>query len=349
MLQAPASMHFATFPSCIALTILLCGHSYTRTIIIIINTIITMNASQLFLLTILSALGGSVVFDVPAVITALIIGIITIFAYACYLFTVTMDRHFMSPVEKRRKSSHKKEGSMLGRYIVRSIDQRADDTFMFLRKMLTLFFFGLFGMIQVATGCVAPNPLCLALHYLVTLIVSLSVAQYMAETIWNWCAVVIHAVASTVQSVIFGPICFAFEVATNALFAVLKGIFKIVKSILLELFRAFFMAFRTATIFVLRALFGFFFPSLREAQDGADVEYEAGHGAYDTATADYYDTDYESDTDSDSHYGYESEGDCDYESDDDYFYKTHDHVATPATLRFLAPLHRQGRVDYRSY
>jgi hypothetical protein len=305
-----------------------------------------MTASQLFLLTILSALGGSIVFDVPAVNCALIIGVITIFAYACYRFTVTMDRHFMSPVEKRRKSSPKKEGSMFGRYILRSIDQRADDTFMFLRKMLTLFFFCGFVMIQMATGFVGPSLPCLGIQYLVTLIVSGSIAQYMAETVWNWCAVVIHAVASTLQCVILGPICFGFEVATNALFAVLKGIFKIVKSILLVLFGAFYTGVRTATIFVLRAVFGSFFPSLREAQDGADVEYEAGHDAYDTATADYYDTGYESGTDSDSDYGYESEDDC--ESDDE-FYKIHDHVATPATLRFLAPLYRQGQVDYRSY
>jgi hypothetical protein len=283
-----------------------------------------MTSSQLLLLAIVCALGGSIVFDVPAVIIALIIGVTTIFAYACHLFTVTHDRHFMSPVEKRRKSSPKKEGSMFGRYIVRSIDQRADDTFMFLRKMLCLFFFGGLGMIQAGTGFVATNPLCLVLQYLVTLIVSQSIAQYMAETIWNWCAVAIHAVASTVQSVILGPICFAFEVVTNALFAVLKGIFKIVKSILWVVLGAFYMAVRTATLFVLRAVFGSFFPSLREAQDGADVEYEAGHDAYDTATTDYYES-------------------------DDEFYKTHDHVATPATLRFLAPLHRQGRVDYRSY
>ena len=305
-----------------------------------------MTASQLFILAILSTWGGSVVFDVPAVNIGLIVGVITIFANACYLFTVTMDRHFMSPVEKRRKSSPKKEGSMFGRYILRSIDQHADDTFMFLRKMLTFFFFIGFVMIQMATGFVASNPPCLGFQYLVTLIVSGSIAQYMAETIWNWCAVAIHAVASTVQSVILGPIFFAFEVVTNALFAILKGIFKIVKSILLVVVGAFNMALRAATIFVLRALFGSFFPSLREAQDGADVEYEAGHDAYDTATADYYDAGYESGTDSDSDYGYESEDDC--ESDDE-FYKTHDHVATPATLRFLAPLYRQGQVDYRSY
>jgi hypothetical protein len=134
----------------------------------------------------------------------------------------------------------------------------------------------------------------------------------------------------------------------NALFAVLKGIFKIVKSILLVAFGAFFMAVRTITSYVLRAVFGTFFPSLREAQDGADVEYEAGHDADDTATADYYDAGYESGTDSHSDYGYESEDGCGYESDD-AFYKPHDHVATPATLRFLAPLHRQDRVDYRSY
>jgi hypothetical protein len=308
-----------------------------------------MTASKLFLLTILSAVGASVVFDIPVVNAGLIIGVITIFAYPCYRLKVTFDSHFESPVEKRRKSSPKKEGSMLGRYIIRSIDQRADDTFMFIRKMLTLFMFGTFVMIQMAIGFVGSNPACLGIQFLVTLIVSGSIAQNMAETIWNWCAVAIHTIASTVQSVFLGPVCFALEVVANALFAVLKGIFKIVKSILLVVLRAFYMALRTATIFVLRAVFGSFFPSLREAQDGADVEYEAGHDdAYDTATVDYYDAGYESGTDSDSDYGYESEDDCDYESDDE-FYKTHDHVATPATLRFLAPLYPRGQVDYRSY
>jgi hypothetical protein len=287
-----------------------------------------MTISKLFFLAIVCAFGGSVVLDVPAVITALIIGVITIFAYACHLFTSTMDRHFMSPVEKRRKSHPKKEGSMFGRYIVRCIDQRADDTFMFLRKMLSLFFFGGFGMIQAATGFVAPNPLGFVFQILATLLVAQYIAQYMTETVWNWCAVVIHAVASTVQSVILGPICFAFEVATNALFAVLMGIFKTIKLIVLAVFRAFRIVVGTATTFVLRAAFGSFFPSLREARDGADVEYEASHDKYDA------DAEYESEDD--------------YESDDD-FYNTHDHVATPTTLRFLAPLYRQGRVDYRSY
>jgi hypothetical protein len=124
----------------------------TRTIIIINFLFITMNISKLFSLAILCAVGGSVVFDVPAIITALIIGVITIFAYACHLFTSTMDRYFMSPVEKRRKSRPEKEGSMFGRFIVRCIDKRADDTFMFLRKILSLFFFGGIGMIQTATG-----------------------------------------------------------------------------------------------------------------------------------------------------------------------------------------------------
>jgi hypothetical protein len=152
----------------------------------------------------------------------------------------------------------------------------------------------------------------------------------MTETIWNWCAVVIHAVASTVQSVILGPICFAFEVATNALFAVLIGILKTVKLIVLQLFRAFRIVVGAATTFVLCAAFGSFFPSLREARDGVDVEYEASR-----------DND-----DADDEYEYESEDNC--ESDDD-FYNSHDHVATPATLRFLAPLYGQGKVDYRSY
>lgn len=98
-----------------------------------------MNASQLRNLTILFALSGSVIFDVPAVITALFIGVVTIFAYAHYVFTTAMDRHFMSPVEKRRLSHSKKEGSMFGRYVVRSISQCADDSFTFLRKILFVF------------------------------------------------------------------------------------------------------------------------------------------------------------------------------------------------------------------
>jgi hypothetical protein len=308
-----------------------------------------MTSKQLFLLTTLSALWFSVAFDVPAVNAALIIGVITIFAYAWLRFTACVGRWLKSPVKKRRDNySSKKEGSMFGRCIVRSIDQCADDTFMLLRKVLCIFFFGGFGMLQLATGYVSSHPFDRCCQAAATLFVSLYIAQYMSETIWHYCVAWIHLVASTVQSCILGPICFAFEVITNALFAVLKGIFKIVKSILLAVLGAFYMALRNATTVVLCAVFGSFFPSLREAQDGADVEYEAGHDAYDTATADYYDAGYESgtDSDSDSDYGYESEDDC--ESDDE-FYKIHDHVATPATLRFLAPLYRQGQVDYRSY
>lgn len=98
--------------------------------------------------------------------------------------------------------------------------------------------FGGFFMIQVATGFVASDQFCLGIQLLVTMFVSGFIAQYMTETIWNCCAVAIHAVASTVQSVFLGPICFAFDVATNALFAVLEALFKDVKMILLAVFGA---------------------------------------------------------------------------------------------------------------
>jgi hypothetical protein len=276
---------------------------------------------------------------------------------------VTTDRQFKSPVEKHRDSSSNNKGSMLalGCYVVRSISQRANDSFKLLRKMLCRFYF---GMSQMATGFLASDPVCLSLQAFETLVVSMFVAQYMAENLWNnwcavainaatatirsnfegsyfgrsiarlplppphvddtflrilfgslvvltftaqymaqymaetiwnkwcavaihaatatmqsvvfwnnWCAMAIHAVATTMQSVVVGPLCCAFEVATNALFAAMKSIFKIVKLILFAVFGAFHMAVGTATIFVLRAVFGFFFPSLLEKQNTMEGEW----------------------------------------------------------------------------
>jgi hypothetical protein len=116
-----------------------------------------------------------------------------------------------------------------------------------------------------------------------------------------------------------------------------EGLFKVIKLFLFAVFGAI----RMALTSVFRAVFGSFLEELKTTED---TGYEAGHDAYDTAT-DVYDDGYESGTDSDD--DYDSGDDCDYDSEsEDEFYG---HVATPATLRFLAAIYRRDRVDYRSY
>jgi hypothetical protein len=141
-------------------------------------------------------------------ITALIIGVIACIACTPFLGDAYMKEccFKISPTEKRRDyTANNNDISFLPRYIVRSVSQGADGAFTFLRKMLFVFFCGGLGMIQVATGYVAGDPLRFCCQAAVTMLVSLSIAQYTTKTIWHYCVVGIDALASTMQVIILGP------------------------------------------------------------------------------------------------------------------------------------------------
>jgi hypothetical protein len=133
--------------------------------------------------------------------------------------------------------------------------------------VVVIFSSGGFGMLQVITGYVACQRILFASHsssprrclsrYTV------STAQYTAETFWHYCVVLgIHDVASAIQAMILGRFCIALELAKNLLFVqVVKWILFAVLGILR------YLAFVTATAFVLRKVCGSFFLSLLEAQD----------------------------------------------------------------------------------
>jgi hypothetical protein len=121
---------------------------------------------------------------------------------------------------------------------------------------------------------------------------------------------------------------------------------------------AFLLALGGSVIFdIIKCWFcGSFFPSLLKAQDAEAMEYEAGHSAYGTTSAnnvyygvDIYDDGYESGTDSD--YDHESESDSDhYESENECssVWSSYPYDPMPA-LRRSPRLVRQGRVDYCGY
>jgi hypothetical protein len=209
-----------------------------------------------------------------------------------------------------------------------------------------------------------------------------SIAQYAAETIWHYCVVWIHLVASAVQAVIFGLFSIAFALVKNSLSVVTTGITLILfavweltafvlrtvcKSIYPSLLEAqdeviyedgystpatdnninpasviqaivllpFCIAFALAknSLFVVTMGLLQVFKLVLFALRGA---FRMAFGSTDT------DNDHESDSD------------CDYDSDQSeeerYSASSYDQqIPVLRRLPSLFPLHRQGRVNYRSY
>jgi hypothetical protein len=127
--------------------------------------------------------------------------------------------------------------SFFSRYIVRDVSmQTADGTcILALRHALTCVLIALLCENQWKAGYFTTF-FRSSLHLIGTVLASRFIAKYMADAIWRGCAAVIHAFASTMEATILGPFRTAFASAMNALFAVLRGHFKIVK---LKVFAAF--------------------------------------------------------------------------------------------------------------
>jgi hypothetical protein len=193
----------------------------------------TMLASKVYLFAILLALAHSVIDDVPAITTAMLIFGISIFASTLYFCAVTVKCWFKSPIKTRKR-----------RVSNSTIAELCDDVFGYVRKVLFTTYVIMFGSWQVVFGWVGDDPLKVLTQVVGTMVAAF-IAKKLTEIFWYYCWLVwIHACVSTVQFMIVNPCCIASDFVKNAFQMILSTVFR---------------ALRTATISVLRTVCGSFF------------------------------------------------------------------------------------------